>query len=110
MNIPADILDGWEDAGSTLRSIIQHVGIGADDMEHITEATGLDAEGPAVDLAYIRDDEWEELIVSLRVNGNPANIFINEESGSAVDRSSSRLGHACQAGGCLHRGRRGCGL
>ena len=71
MAIPSSILDGWEDAGSTLRLIIEYVGVSNEVMGQLTEATGIDAEGPAVDLAYIRDDEWEEAIMQVRINESP---------------------------------------
>ena len=75
MAIPGAILDGWEEAGSTLRLVISHVGVNDEIVTQITEATGVDAEGPAVDLAYIRDDEWEDTIANIRINENPPNIL-----------------------------------
>ena len=68
IKVPEDIIQNWELGGNRVALISAYLQLADELTDAIYAAAGVDGNSPAADVAFIKDAEWEELVLSLKLN------------------------------------------
>ena len=67
--VPDEALQEWEEQGNAINLITRFLGLGENIIHAVLEELGLSTDDHIVSIAYVMDEEWEDLLTNLAVNG-----------------------------------------
>ena len=68
IKVPEDIIQNWELGGNRIALISAYLQMSDELIDKVYAAAGVDGNSPAADIAYIKEAEWEELVLSLKID------------------------------------------
>ena len=74
MKVPEDIVQNWEMGGNKVALISAYLQVADELTDAVYAAAGVEGNSPAADVAFIKDSEWEDLVLNLKVNENALSL------------------------------------